>query len=74
MKITVDLEEDTLNALMRLTGETKKGPAITKAASEYLRKARLRQFGLMVREGELAEAFDPDYHPDRFPSLAAEPQ
>ncbi len=72
MKITVDIDEDVLDALMKITGESKKGPAITKAASEYLRKARLKDFGQMIREGEFSDVFEPDYHPDRFSPLGPE--
>lgn len=40
---------------MALTGESKKGPAITKAASEYVRREMVRKFSKMVMEGHFAD-------------------
>ena len=55
MRITVDIEVELLEDAMRLTGETKKGPAIVKAAREFIRRAMAKEFGRMVMEGEFAD-------------------
>ena len=55
MRITVDLDEETLKQAMRLTGEKKKGPAITKAVTEFINRQMAREFGRMVMEGEFVD-------------------
>lgn len=56
MRITIEVDDETLEQAMMLTGETKKGPAITKAATEYVRREMVRKFATMVMEGQF-----PDY-------------
>lgn len=55
MRITVELDEETLKQAMRLTGETKKGPAVTKAVTEFINRQMAREFGRMVMEGEFED-------------------
>jgi len=55
MRITVDLDEETLKQAMRLTGEKKKGPAVTKAVTEFINRQMAREFGRMVMEGEFED-------------------
>jgi len=55
MRITIDVDDETLEQAMKLTGETKKGPAITKAATEYVRREMVRKFASMVMEGEFED-------------------
>lgn len=40
---------------MRFTGETKKGPAVVKAASEFVRRQMAREFGRKLMEGEFGD-------------------
>jgi Arc/MetJ family transcription regulator len=54
MRVTVEIDNDTLDELMKMSGETKKGPAISKAVIEFVRRKKAREFGRMLREG----AFD----------------
>jgi Arc/MetJ family transcription regulator len=54
MRITVEIDEATLGDVMALTGERNKSPALAKAITEYVRRARAREFGRLIREG----AFD----------------
>jgi len=54
MKITVELDEATLNELMAVTNERKKGPAIAQAVEEFLKRKKAREFGRLLMEG----AFD----------------
>lgn len=54
MRITVDIEEEVLNDLVKITGESKKSPAISKAVTEFVKRKKAKQFGTLLREG----AFD----------------
>lgn len=66
MRISVEVDEATLAEVMALTGETSKSPALAKAVTEYVRRARAREFGRLIREG----AFD---YPDSEPGAPANP-
>jgi hypothetical protein len=55
MRITIDIDEGLLRDAMFLTGETKKGPAIVKAAGEFIRRQMAREFGRKLMEGELGD-------------------
>ena len=54
MRITVDIDEATLKELARITGESKKSPAVAKAVTEFVNRKKAREFGTLLREG----AFD----------------
>ena len=54
MRITVDIDEAVLNELVRLMGEKKRSPAVSKAIVEYVKRRKAREFGRLLREG----AFD----------------
>lgn len=51
MRITVDIEEDVLTELMRITGDKNKSPAVARAVTEFVRRKQAREFGRMIREG-----------------------
>jgi Arc/MetJ family transcription regulator len=51
MRITVDIDEATLDDLSRITGETKKSPAVALAVNEYIKREKAREFGKLLREG-----------------------
>jgi hypothetical protein len=55
MKITIDIDEKLLQDAMILTGERKKGPAVVKAASQYIKREMSKKFGHMLREGEFGD-------------------
>jgi Arc/MetJ family transcription regulator len=55
MKITIDIEDDVLQEAMRITGERKKGPAVVKAAKEYIRRQMARELGRKLMEGEFGD-------------------
>ncbi len=55
VRITIDIDEEILADAMRVTGETKKGPAVVKAAREYVRRQMAREFGRKLMEGELGD-------------------
>ncbi len=54
MRITVDIEDEILNDLVGMMGETKKSPAIAKAVTEYVKRQKAKEFGRLLRQG----AFD----------------
>jgi hypothetical protein len=51
MKFSVEMDERTLHKVMQATGIAKKGPAVAKAASEYLRREMAKEFATMVMDG-----------------------
>jgi metal-responsive CopG/Arc/MetJ family transcriptional regulator len=57
MRITVEIDESTLNDLARITGESKKSPAVAKAVIEFVKRKKAKEFGALLREG----AFDYNY-------------
>ena len=57
MRITVDIEENELNELLKLTGEKKKSSAVNKVVTDYLNRKKAKEFGRLLREGE----FDIDF-------------
>jgi hypothetical protein len=72
MRITVDIEEGVLDDLVKLTGETKRSPAVAKAVGEYVRRQKLKEFGRLIRQGAFDDAFPAGYDPDKPGLLAAE--
>ena len=54
MRITVDIDEAVLEDLARITGESKKSPAVAKAVTEFVNRKKAKEFGMLLREG----AFD----------------
>ena len=54
MRITVDIEDESLDELSRITGQDKKSPAVAFAVNEYIRREKAKEFGKLLREG----AFD----------------
>jgi Arc/MetJ family transcription regulator len=57
MRITVDIEDDTLAELLKLTGEKKKSSAVSKVVVDYLNRRKAKEFGRLLREGH----FDFDF-------------
>jgi metal-responsive CopG/Arc/MetJ family transcriptional regulator len=54
MRITVDIKDETLDELSRITGQSKKSPAVAFAVSEYIKREKAKEFGRLLRVG----AFD----------------
>jgi metal-responsive CopG/Arc/MetJ family transcriptional regulator len=54
MRITVDIKDETLDELSRITGQAKRSPAVAFAVGEYIRREKAKEFGKLLREG----AFD----------------
>jgi hypothetical protein len=53
MRITVDIDENDLGRLQKLTGKKKKATAIQAALEEYLRMQRVEDIVRAVREGRV---------------------
>jgi hypothetical protein len=51
MRITVDIEDESLDELSRITGQDKKSPAVAFAVNEYIRREKAKEFGKLLREG-----------------------
>jgi Arc/MetJ family transcription regulator len=51
MRITVDIEDSIMDDLVKITGESKKSPAVAKAVEDYVKRKKAREFGRMLREG-----------------------
>jgi Bacterial antitoxin of type II TA system, VapB len=51
MRITVDIEDESLDELSRITGQDKKSPAIAFAVNEYIKREKAKEFGRLLREG-----------------------
>jgi metal-responsive CopG/Arc/MetJ family transcriptional regulator len=54
MRITVDIKDELLDELSRITGQVKKSPAVAFAVNEYIKREKAKEFGKLLREG----AFD----------------
>jgi Arc/MetJ family transcription regulator len=51
MRVTVDIEDDVLAELLKITGDKNKSPAVARAVTEFVRRKQAREFGRMIREG-----------------------
>jgi hypothetical protein len=54
MRMTVDLDKETLHELLKVTGHRKNSPAVAFAVRDFVNRKKARDFGRMLREG----AFD----------------
>jgi len=44
----VDIKDELLDELSRITGQDKKSPAVALAVSEYIKREKAREFGKAV--------------------------
>ena len=51
MRMTVDLDEDTLEELLKITGHKKNSPAVAFAVRDFVNRKKAKDFGRMLREG-----------------------
>ena len=54
MRITVDIDDTVLAELAKITGQSKRSPAVAQAVEEFVKRRRASEFGRALREG----AFD----------------
>jgi hypothetical protein len=51
MRISIEIDAGILSEVQELTGENAKGPALTKAVEEFVKRRKAATFGKMIREG-----------------------
>lgn len=51
VRITVDIEDEVMDELLKITGDKNKSPAVARAVTEFVRRKQAREFGRMIREG-----------------------
>ncbi len=47
----MDIKDESLDELSRITGQNKKSPAVAFAVSEFIKREKAREFGRLLREG-----------------------
>ena len=52
MRMTVELDEKTLDELMKVTGHKKNSPAVAFAVRDFINRKKARDFGRKLREGK----------------------
>jgi hypothetical protein len=52
MRMSVEIEEETLDELSKITGITKGSPAVAFAVRDFVNRKRAKAFGKMLREGK----------------------
>ena len=52
MRMTVELDDKTLDELLKVTGHKKNSPAVAFAVRDFLSRKTARDFGRMLREGK----------------------
>lgn len=52
MRMTVDIDEKTMNELLKVTGHSKNSPAVAFAVRDFVNRKKAKDFGRMLREGK----------------------
>ena len=65
MRITVDITKETLEHILKYTGETKKSPAVAQVVDEFVKRQKAKEFGSLILEG----AFDDPSSPEEIQEL-----
>ena len=52
MRMTVELDEKSVDELLKVTGHKKNSPAVAFAVRDFLNRKNARDFGRMLREGK----------------------
>ncbi len=52
MRMTVELDEDILQELLKVTGHKKGSPAVAFAVRDFVNRRKAKDFGKMLREGK----------------------
>lgn len=52
MRMTVDIDEKTLDELLKVTGHKKNSPAVAFAVRDFINRKKAKDFGRMLREGK----------------------
>ncbi len=51
MRMTVEIDESTLDELLKVTGHKKNSPAVAFAVRDFINRKKSKDFGRMLREG-----------------------
>lgn len=54
MRISADIDESTLDDLLKITGDKSKSAAIARAVKDFVNRQKSKEFGRLI----LADAFD----------------
>jgi Arc/MetJ family transcription regulator len=52
MRMTVELDENILQELLKVTGQKKGSPAVAFAVRDFVNRRKAKDFGKMLREGK----------------------
>ncbi len=52
MRMTVELDEKTMDELLKVTGHKKNSPAVAFAVRDFINRKKAKDFGRMLREGK----------------------
>lgn len=52
MRMTVEIDEKTLEELTKITGIKKNSPAVAFAVRDFINRRKAKDFGKMLREGK----------------------
>jgi len=52
MRMTVDIDEKTVEELLKVTGLKKNSPAVAFAVRDFINRRKAKDFGRMLREGK----------------------
>ncbi len=52
VRMTVEIEEDALDELIKVTGIKKGSPAVAFAVRDFINRKKTKDFGRMLREGK----------------------
>jgi hypothetical protein len=50
--MTVEIDEKTVDELLKVTGHKKNSPAVAFAVRDFINRKKARNFGRMLREGK----------------------
>ena len=72
MKMTMHIDEDVLDRVMKITGAKTKKAAVEIALNEMARRHKMKELfsaGLGLTPEELKNAFDPNSYPEGYDSI-----
>jgi Arc/MetJ family transcription regulator len=52
MRMTVEIDEKTIEELLKVTGHKKNSPAVAFAVRDFINRRKAKDFGRMLREGK----------------------
>ena len=52
MRMTVEIDEETVDELLKITGHKKNSPAVAFAVRDFVNRKKAKDFGRMLREGK----------------------